>query len=293
MKKFVSMFLALAMCLTLAAPAFATTPPDDESEYDEIVVFSDAVQENGIQPLNDLTEEERIQQAREGVLALGLEEMGLGYIEAACLAELDAYAEDENVILEEYRVLIPKTREAGPVFVKTCRGYDFYCAFTSANSSLVKKLDFAKGSQLINWSQALANLAMCFGPSNIALTVPWTLLTSLSSLMTSDYEVSSGDRLDCYARTHPTNRSFYIKEGSSYVLVFNRQFGNVSPYNVYHHTYAIDGKFTEEISFSTVNYPDITSDKFDTWLELLSGYYEEGTYPTSLTIASLVNFKWL
>ena len=292
-KKFLSMFLALVMCLSLATTAFATTPPDDESEYDEIVVFSEPVQENGIQAMSALSSEDRIQQAKDGVLALGLEEMGFGYIEDACLAELDAYAEDENVILEEYRVLIPKARASSPVFIKTCRGYDFYCAFTSATSTLVNKKDFAKSSLLINWSQALANLAMCFGPSDVALTVPWTLLTSLSSLMPSDYEVSSGDKLDCYARTYPTNRAFYIKEGSSYVLIFNRQFGNVNPYNVYHHTYAIDGNFTEEIHFDTVKYPDITSDKFDIWLELLSGYYEEGTYPTSLTIASLIDFKWL
>ncbi len=98
-KKFVSMFLALVMCLSLATTAFATTPPDDESEYDEIVVFNDTVQADGIQPLNDLTDEERIQQAREGVLALGLEEMGLGYIEEACLSELDTYANEENIIL--------------------------------------------------------------------------------------------------------------------------------------------------------------------------------------------------
>lgn len=30
-KKFVSLFLALAMCLSLSAPAWATTPPDNES----------------------------------------------------------------------------------------------------------------------------------------------------------------------------------------------------------------------------------------------------------------------
>ena len=74
------MFLALAMCLALAAPAWAASPAD-EPEYDEIVVFSDAASEDGIQPLNDLTDEERIQQAKDGVLALNLSDKGFDYLE--------------------------------------------------------------------------------------------------------------------------------------------------------------------------------------------------------------------
>ena len=80
-KKFTSMFLALAMCLSLSAPAFAETTVNDGPEYDEIVVFSDVASEDGIQPLNDLTDEERIQQAKDGVLALNLSDKGFDYLE--------------------------------------------------------------------------------------------------------------------------------------------------------------------------------------------------------------------
>lgn len=129
MKKLMSVLLAVAMCLSLSAPASAAEETIDG--YEAIVVFSAFVQENGIQTVKVLSNEDRIQQAKESVLALGLSDMGLGYIEEACLSELTAYAEDDSIILEEYKVLIPKTRATDPVFLKRYRGYDFYCATTS------------------------------------------------------------------------------------------------------------------------------------------------------------------
>ena len=293
-KKFVSMFLALAMCLALAAPAFATTPPDDESEYDEIVVFSDTVQAGGIQPLNDLTDEERIQQAREGVLALGLEEMGLGYIEEACLSELDTYVNEENIILEEYIVLIPKARAASLTYYAKCRGYDFYRADTSKSTVIHRQEKFAQYPGLIDLSMATANIAMCF-VSEPVFTISWALLTSLSSFGPTGGRVYSGDFVDCFARIYPKNEAFYIKEGSTYALVYNREYGSADPYTVYHYIQPEDKAHpTETVTYDPVDFPNLSdSGRRDVYLSMMVGFYEEQEPVMTWTIASHLNYEWI
>ena len=64
-----------------------------------------------------------IEAAIEYVESLNLKDLGFSHIEEACLIELESYSEN-NVILESYTVLVPKTRETE--YFGTYLGNDFY-----------------------------------------------------------------------------------------------------------------------------------------------------------------------
>ena len=252
------MFLALAMCLALAAPAWAASPAD-EPEYDEIVVFSDAASEDGIQPLNDLTDEERIQQAKNGVLALGLEEMGLGYIGEACLSELDSYAESGNIILREYTVLIPKARAATPSYYGTYKDVDIYASIVS-RSWYIRDYGSDSQAQLRKWMDSTVNLVSLIGSS--VLTISWSMLSALSdNPFPVGYEVLYGDIMTKHVSYNPSNRAFYVKDGNSYRNVCNREFGNARCVTHYTSVDANVGGRTTNYPLQTVPEVDVSNRK--------------------------------
>ena len=291
-KKFLSMFLALAMCLSLAAPAFAETPANDEPEYDEVVVFSDAASEDGIQLLSDLSNNERIQQAKDGVLALELDEIGLGYIEEACLAELDKYAQKGNIVLEEYTVFVPKARASQPVFLATYGGYDIYSYFTSRGIYTTTKTMYDSDTDMGKWRKGLIDLAMCFVSSPV-VSLQWTVVSSIHGAP-SDHQTYVGDWVECYARIYPTNRAFYVKEGDSFRNVYNREFGRVYPYTEYYYQNPSDASHPFDlVTMDSEVYSDINDSNRDAILGIVSGLASAPGIKVNHTIEQDVLFKWV
>ena len=68
------------------------------------------------------SEKSNVEMAREAVLELNLAERGLSYIEEACLTELEEIEKDSNCTLNEYTVLVPKTRATNPSYYATYYG---------------------------------------------------------------------------------------------------------------------------------------------------------------------------
>lgn len=141
---------------------------------------------------------------------------------------------------------------------------------------------------------ATANIAMCF-VSEPVFTISWALLTSLSSFGPTGGRVYSGDFMDCFARIYPKNEAFYIKEGSTYAFVYNREYGSADPYTVYHYIQP-EGKAhpTETVTYDPVDFPNLSdSGRRDVYLSMMVGFYEEQEPVMTWTIASHLNYEWI
>lgn len=111
-KRFLSSILLLALVLTMSAPAFAanntafdnTIDPEISSKYNCYTI------DLNTEPASFTvdTPNSSIDRAISFVKSLDLEEKGFGYVEEACLRELEGYKE-ANITLEQYTVLTPKS----------------------------------------------------------------------------------------------------------------------------------------------------------------------------------------
>ncbi len=185
-------------------------------------------------------------------------------------------------------------RAASLTYYAKCRGYDFYRADTSKSTVIHRQEKFAQYPGLIDLSMATANIAMCF-VSEPVFTISWALLTSLSSFGPTGGRVYSGDFMDCFARIYPKNEAFYIKEGSTYAFVYNREYGSADPYTVYHYIQP-EGKAhpTETVTYDPVDFPNLSdSGRRDVYLSMMVGFYEEQEPVMTWTIASHLNYEWI
>lgn len=266
MKKLISAFLALAICLSLSVPAFSAE--NNESEYDEIVVFSDAMTQNGIQPMSDLTNEERIQLAKDGVQSLNLDEIGFDYIAEACLSELNGFLEEDDITLYEYTVLIPKNRAATPTYYGTYKDVDIYTAIVS-KSEYGHEYGTDYKATLDSWVSGAIDLLMLLDGTGIAST-SWSIF-SASTNIPSTYSVLKNDKLVRTAIFNPQTRALYVKDGDSYRNVLNREFGRARCVAQY-------TSLNVDIGARSYNYPiqnisDITASNRENFLIIAWGAY--------------------
>lgn len=264
---------------------------DTLSEYEHVTVFSETMLYNEIANDEDYKElaKTNIEQARMGVLALNLDERGLSYIEDACLAELDTFLSDSECMLHEYTVLIPTARASTPQFYTTYKNTDFYTSLTSKSSFTVKKLNFGKYDTLVAWSQNAISLGLCFS-TQLVYTLPWTLV---NASLPSGYEIYTSDWTDAYITYKPTNRALYVKEGTTYKNVSNREYGDAHPYTVYHYNDVYSPTATLETSFPIRTYPDVTDSTNLSFLYVGWKIYESGANPVTYKLNNVVTLEWI
>ncbi len=290
-KKFVSIFLALAMCLTLAAPAFAETPTKDEPEYDEIVVFSDTISGDGVQPLSALTNEERIQQAREGVLALNLGKMGFSYIEEACLSELKRFSEEDSIILQEYTVLIPKNRAATPRYLDTYKDVDIYFDEVS-KGGYGRTYGKEYHRELVQWIAGTIDFLVSISGGSM-FSLPWSVVSTLNGIPTL-FDQFEEDEMTKSATFNFTTQAFYAKDGNTYKNVLNREYGTA---RCILQCIFIDtkvGGFTYNLPEQQV--PEITKLNYETYKNYLiiawGAYVNNYSAPLEFPIWTSVTLDW-
>lgn len=293
--RLISMLCAIAMSLTLVLPVSAyenTTECDVLIDYDQITVFTAYTQDTIYQgvPKNSIANRSsNIKQARKAVLALNLSEQGYSYIESACLAELDELALDTSCILNEYTVLIPKTRATTPSYYATYNGVDFYTSITSKSNITIEKLKFGTYEKLAKWASLGINLTLSYSGAAVA-SYAWSLITS--DLPIANYKVHTKDWVDCYININPTNRAIYTKDGTAYKNVANREYGLVRPYSVYHYNDATTATGTSETTFPSRTYPDVTTATRDDLLYVAYQIHSNNALPVNLLLKNIVGFRW-
>ena len=230
-KRILSLLLAAVSAFSLSLPALAVEPDvadtyDDLDEYDQYTIsFKHSV----MRVMDADTFQDDIDAAKSYVESLNLEEQNLGYISEACLAQLDELAFVPDCVLNEYTVLVPKTRAATPTYYGTESGVDFYSTLTSRADYQVKKMS-ATGSNLTRWVKSVVDLVMTFLDVP-ELTIPWSVVNGIAS---SNYEVYKDDIVEAWAALSPVTRTIYVKEGTSFKAITNSEFGEVNPYLSYH-----------------------------------------------------------
>lgn len=289
-RRLISFLCAIAMSLTLVLPVSAANSIveyDEFANYEQITVFS-AATEHAPQTFNAVSQD-NFQLAREAVLNLNLEEQGFSYIESACLAELDELALDSNCILNEYTVLVPKNRAATPSFYTTYRGVDFYTSVTSKSNVTIERLRFGTYEKLAKWASAGVSLALAFSGADVA-SYGWSLITA--DLPISNYTVHTSDWTDCYININPTNRALYVKDGSTYKNVANREYGLTRPYNVYHYNNAAVPSGAVTTNFPSKTYPDVTTSTRDDLLYTAYQVHVSGAVAVNFLLKNVVSFRW-
>lgn len=302
MKKFLAVILAVGI-ISHYTVAFATDAQSIKisesisnskgiNDYEQIPIF--ITSSDTYSMYNTLSFEKiakmNVEKARKAVLELNLSSQGLSYIEEACLAELDELALDSKCMLNEYIVLIPKVRSSTPAFFATYYGRDYYTSVTSvSNITLTKNSSFGKYNNLKQWAQNIISLGLCFN-DDLVVTIPWTLI---NSKLPSKYTVHTSDWMDSYINLNPTNRAIYVKEGSKYINVANREFGKVRPYFVYHYNDATAPSPTITVYSDYTTYPDATSgSERDSLLYVARAVYDSGANAVSFRLKNIVDLIW-
>lgn len=224
MKKFVSIILAIVMLFSVTIPAYATSnstsfvsASEEEHTYcaDNYTQYTIDFTQTRSGEFSYASDANTVDTAIAFVESLELKDMGYAHIEEACLNELNTYKEND-IVLEEYTVLVPKTREM--YFYGTYLGYDYYYEYTS-----VSKFDHltegatkgAKEEQWNDWVLGLMTLILGFAVPT-EWSVPYSVVSSVtglydvSSIHYGDYNVYTEDYTDVYTRTIYKQRSANI-----------------------------------------------------------------------------------
>lgn len=224
------MLLALSMVAGVGSQAFASETAENElSDYNIIPVYSsaaacDVTENNGITDPFDV--------AIDAVKALNLAADGLGYIEEACLEELE-FKRDQGVELESYAVLVPKAAKANPTYYGTYNNVDFYSSLVSLGNYGAKRQTYTNQDKIKSFLTGSANLVFCLETfANYA--VPWTLLCNIASFPI-DKVVTSSPQLVAKVNINGTNRVIYTKSLGVYQKVYSWEFGNARPYAQFEH----------------------------------------------------------
>lgn len=180
MKKIVCLALSLVMILSMGVSAFASTPESDGSfcidNYTQYTINLTETNSNARAMTGDT-----IDAAIEYVKSLELGEMGYSHIEEACLNELNGY-KDDGVILENYTVLVPKTRTK--YYYGTYLNYDYYYEYTSVSDMRRETNGAEKGasnaSKWDSWILGAMDLAMCF--STVEWSIPYAIVRTVTGI---------------------------------------------------------------------------------------------------------------
>lgn len=294
-RKILSVTLATVLLCSMCIFTVSATPINQDataeiSSYDEVVVFSDK-NTRGILSSDptvgfESAAQYNVEQAIAGVKSLNLSEQGLSYLEDACLAELNEIALDPSCKLNEYSVLIP--RATTPTFYTTYKSTDFYTLKTSRSNLTLRKNNFGTYNKIIQWSTNAINLVLSV--SNLtSISLAWSAVTSS---LPSNYQIQTSDWTDYYININPTNRALYVKEGTTYKNVANREFGIIRAYNVYHYNDATAPDPTATTSFPTVDYPDVTSSTNGNLLYTAYEVHRTGALAVNYLLKNQVAVNW-
>ena len=190
MKKVISIILSIAMLFSVSIPAFATssslptTPtPDKEHTYcaDNYTHYTIDFTQTRSGEFSYASDANTVDTAIAFVESLELKDMGYAHIEEACLNELNSYKEND-IILEEYTVLVPKTREM--YYYDTYLGHDYYYEYTSESKFSHHTDGAEKGASneaiWNNWIMGLMELTLGF-----VLEAEWSIAYSVITSVTN------------------------------------------------------------------------------------------------------------
>lgn len=230
---------------------------------------------------------DNIESAKVALKKLNLQSKGLGYLEDACIAELNLFEKNDDVILHEYKVLIPYSRK-NPRFYKRYNGVDFYSDLTSKSNITLKKMHFAKYDKLSKWLNNSISLGMTF--SNV-----WsvTLAHTIANLsLPKNYKVHTSDWMDSYINMNPVNRAIYAKKDGKFVNLVNREFGKVRPYFIYHCNDATSSVPTVTIYYNYKDYPDANNNDNTSLLKLAKVIYDNDANPLNFRLEHIIGIRW-
>lgn len=295
MRKLSSVFLFAVMIISmLLIPASATSTSYSEEELDVLYDFHtitvpldiNQAHINSSDELSYATLEAHNQQnyelIREYVRSLGLDKIGLGYIETACLNELDALSK-ENFIIESYTVLTPKTRASYSLY-GTYNGVDFYSSYYSTRSGYSEKLTTSAKDTLVSWMSGAATLWVEIEYE--FLSIPFALFEQLAGIDNIVYY--PGSAVQYYCRINATSFGVFTKAGSNYTLRYSTEKGTASPYIVYHNEDPYNPVATATLPVQNVSAPSYN----DKNLHLMSAYavYLDGAPPVKMFVNSNINW---
>lgn len=278
MKKFKNILcltLAISLCLSLVIPAFATdeinAEPDALSELrsDEIMdrmakistpytiefersVVPQTYAANNVEDVsidaaekavNKAHNEEAVRQAEELLFSLDLSESGYGFIEEACLQELNYYKEQDEVQLLSYTIFAPNENYETAVLASTpsdsdlfyfgtYNSKDFYFYYPSMAEVQSKIVKQTSTSSIQKWVSGIVNFFAQFG--SIEVQFAWQLFQNQLNVA-GKYEVHDSAFLESYCILQMHTRYIYGKGGNNNnILLSSQQFCEVYPYTVLH-----------------------------------------------------------
>lgn len=226
MKKLTSLILAIVMLFAVTIPVFATSNSTSftsvqEEEYtycaDNYTKYTiDLTQIRGGE-LSYASDANTVDTTIDFVKSLDLKSMGYSHIEEACMNELNFYKEND-MVLEKYTVLVPKTREM--YFYATYLGYDYYYEYTSESQIRRETEGAEKGASnetlWNNWIMGLIDLIVSFALEDV-WSVAYSAVTSVTNVFgASDVHYGSfNEYVEQF--TNVTTRTIY-KQRSANVL---------------------------------------------------------------------------
>lgn len=180
MKKTVSMLLSLIMLFSLSVPTFANAAESD-AEFCIDNYIQHTINFHDTNPNMRAANGDTIDAAIAYVKSLELSDIGYSHIEEACLKELDGY-KDDDIILESYTVLVPKTRTK--YYFGTYLNHDYYYEYTSVSDMRRETNGAEKGasneSQWDHWILGLMDLGMCF--AEWEWSVPYSIVRTVTGV---------------------------------------------------------------------------------------------------------------
>lgn len=201
------------------------------------------------------------------VESLNLSECGWGYIESACLEELNSYLNNEDILLKSYTVLVPlgtATRASvpsnfayfGQVDETSTSSRKYYSATVSNTEiDVVKSKVEARGDKLQRWIDGLVNVSMAWANKKVSISYS---LVSMIQNMPSRYEVKNTDRMESIFRVNLDNRGIFTENTNGawgkgdYAMVYTDDEGLAIPYTVTTLS-GITPPFTRETDFDAID----------------------------------------
>lgn len=198
-KKFLSLLLALAMCLSLGVPAWASktantlTANNISSKYDSYTLDLETYQKN-LDVERDIlsTKSEQLKAIPNEdivsyVKSLNLSEKGFSFVETECLNQLKEY-EDAGIELTSYTVLTPKTR-SDDVFGEY-NGRTYYSTFVSISYPNVEITNTPSQSTLDSFANLLLDFFISCGGDIIA--IPFSVIRAAFDITEANVTLQYG-----------------------------------------------------------------------------------------------------
>lgn len=235
-KRIISVLLVLALVLSIPVYAAEVGSTDSNvAEYEEFTIEFD------IEPIaystRSITGQENLQnrdsenteKAKNFVKSLNLPKQGYGYIEEACLQNLEELEEQDGV-LTSYSVLLPRAATATPSYVGSQGGISFYYGKYSNYTKTLETKKYTNRDKMQLWINGAANMVLSILDKEIS--VPFTIFSSV--IDATGYTVHSGAWTDYYLIVNADCYGYYTYANSSYKLCYSCETGRARPYFVFH-----------------------------------------------------------